>query len=226
MEYMRQHITAGLGIPHLDRINCTGGALIDLGPPPYHCPRCVAAQPITVDTVEARLRNVSGSSASQPAQQALTWQSMEARLRTVSGPTNIQPAPQAPTLQEAQAEIYLREERAFAVLDDEYDRIMADLRLKEEQAQRIQAAEEQSRRRLARILAQQNQLNGLSFTPQIAAYGSFTQGAGRWLPDRRPLPLRYRDEARERRHRPSTLSQVVIPEEEDESSDEEDEDMR
>lgn len=226
IEYMRQHITAGLGIPHLDRINCAGAALINLGPPSYHCPRCVAAQPITVDAVEARLRDVSGSSASQPAQQALTWQSVEARLRTVSGPTNIQPTPQAPTWQEAQAEIYLREERAFALLDDEYDRIMADLHLKEMQAQRIQEAEEQSSPRLARILAQQNQLNGLSFTPQIAEHGSFIQGAGRWIPDRRPISQRYRDEVRERRHRPSTLSQVVIPEEEDESSDEDDEDIR
>ena len=261
MEYWRQHVIAGLGVPDLDTMKCVDEAFVNLGPTPYPCPRCAAEQPTTVDAAEARLRDVSGPSVSQPARQAVTLQSVEARLRTVSGPSGNQPiqqdltrqsvearlrsgnqrvqqdstlqsvearlrtvsglsnsqvAPQAPTWQEAQAEIYLREERAYALLDDEYERIMADLRLREEQARRIQEAEDQSRTLSAGTSTQANQPNESSFNQQTGEVGSLIQGAGRDIPDRRSRTQRYRDEARERRNRPSGLSQVVIAEEEEE----------
>lgn len=109
----------------------------------------------------------------------------------------------------------MREERAFAVLDDEDDGVMADLRLREEQSRRIQEAEESSRPLLAGTDSQLNQPNDSSITTQTAEIVPFVQGAGRSIIDRHSRTHRYRDEARERRHFPSTLSQVVIAEEEE-----------
>lgn len=240
IEYVRQHVLAGLGVPQ-NTIDCPIRACINLGQPPRPCRTCVAAQTITVDVVEARLRHVSAPSIGQPVQQASTTQSVEtrlhtvnepnisqsvqhapttqpveARLHTVSEPSNGQAAPRTPTRQEAQAEIYLRQERAFALLDDEYDRIMADLRLREEQARRIQEAEESSRRLPAGISNQLHQLNGLTLNLRTAEIGPVIHGAGRVVVDRRSRAQRYRDEARERRNHPSGLSQMVIADEEEE----------
>ncbi|KAI4135485.1 MAG: hypothetical protein LQ347_000627 [Umbilicaria vellea] len=214
IEYMRQHVLAGLGVPN-NTIPCPNGACIHLGQPLHPCPRCVAGQTITIEAVEARLRDASGPSVDQPAQQAPTVQSLEARLRASSGPSHSQLAPRVPTWQEAQAENYLREERAFAVLDDEYDRIMADLRLREEQSRKIQEAEESSRRVVAGFDGKHSISNGFSGTTQTTELVPFVQGAGRSIIARHSRTHRYRDETRERRHPPSNLSQMVIAEEEE-----------
>lgn len=219
IEYRRQHVLAGLGIPN-NTIPCPNGACINLAQPPHPCPRCAACQALTIDAVEARLRDVSGPIVKQPAQQAPTVQSLETRLRAINGPSHSQPAARIPTWQEAQAEIYLREERAFALLDDEYDRITADLALREEQSRRIQEAEESSRRLLAGTDDQSTQPNDVNITTHTAELGSLVQGAGRPIIDRHARTHRYRDEARGRRRFPSSLSQVVIAEEEEDVANE------
>lgn len=241
IEYMRQHLIAGLGIPRVDTSCCVNRVIVNLGQPPFAFPYCVPQQTITVDAVEARLRAVSGANVHQPARQAPSSPSVEARLRAMSGPSsslpvsqdpsgqsaearlppvsepsNNQPAPQPPTWQEAQAEIYLREERAFALLDDEYGRIMADLCLREEQERRIQEAEEASKRLKSEAPSQPNQPGGFSLNARTAERGSSVHSAGRWITSRRSRSQRYRDEIRARRNRPSGLSQVIMAEKENE----------
>ena len=186
IEYLRQQLKAGGELPGTDELECSNWAVHTIGDPQHPCPQCIAGEAVTLELVEARLRSVSGPRGNGPEQGGRTQE-------------------------QAQAEAYLREERAFALLDDEYERISGNLRIMEEQGRRIQDAEETTRDLPPGTPNHPSQLDTFSFNPQTAEHGSFIPGAGRWLPDRRSMSQRYRDGQlqQQRRNRPSGLSQVI-----------------